>query len=476
MILAGVLACGGGETESASEGSSSSTAATATATATASASATGASTSTGESTSTGLSTASESSGSTGTSTTTGETTSDTSDTSDTSTSTTGGEVDPGPLRVDPDHPAWLHRPGKGPTFICGPGDPEDFLFRGALQGDGTRDGDQAALIAKIAPTGANAIYFQAIRSHGGDGDATHNPFINNDPAQGLNPAVLDQWEVWLTALSDAGVVPFFFIYDDSADPWKTGNQVSAAEAEFVGQLVDRFADLPLLVWVVAEEYGEALTQARASGIAALIREHDPVHAIAVHQNHGLGFEFAGDPNVDQFAIQYNVGSAAELRAGVSQAFTAAAGAYNLNLSEAGDWGSGATHRDKSWASATAGAYVMVLGMDIAATPVGDLEACGHLVDLFEATPEFVNMAPHDDLALTPGSYVFADPGAAYLVYAPAAESLGVAGLTPGSYALRWLDPATGAIVEATADVAGTEASWARPPEIGSEVALAVVRQ
>ncbi|MHC4751089.1 MAG: DUF5060 domain-containing protein, partial [Planctomycetota bacterium] len=39
--------------------------------------------------------------------------------------------------VDPEHPQWLKREGIGPFFMCGPGDPEDFLYRGRLKQDGT---------------------------------------------------------------------------------------------------------------------------------------------------------------------------------------------------------------------------------------------------------------------------------------------------------------------------------------------------
>ena len=87
----------------------------------------------------------------------------------------------GQIVVDADNPAWLKYEGGGPHFMAGPGDPEGFLYRGALNTDGTRDGDQQMLIDKLIPTGANSIYLQAVRSHGGDGDSTHNPFVNNDP-------------------------------------------------------------------------------------------------------------------------------------------------------------------------------------------------------------------------------------------------------------------------------------------------------
>jgi len=100
----------------------------------------------------------------------------------------------GRIVVDPEHPQWLKRDGGGPFFMCGPGDPEDFLYRGTLESDGIRDGDQMQLIEKLSGTGANCIYLMAVRSHGGDGDKTHNPFMENDPRKGFNPKVFAQWE------------------------------------------------------------------------------------------------------------------------------------------------------------------------------------------------------------------------------------------------------------------------------------------
>ena len=95
----------------------------------------------------------------------------------------------GQIIVDAERPQWLRRKGDGPFFMCGPGDPENFLYRGRLMPDGTRDGDQTELIEKMKDTGANCIYLMAVRSHGGDGDKTHNPFIDNDPRKGIRVKV-----------------------------------------------------------------------------------------------------------------------------------------------------------------------------------------------------------------------------------------------------------------------------------------------
>jgi hypothetical protein len=381
----------------------------------------------------------------------------------------------GQIIVDSENSAWLKRHGGSGFFLAGPGDPEGFLYRGSLNSDGTRNGDQVALIDKLIPTGANSIYFQAIRSHGGDGDSTHNPFIDNDPAKGVNPAVLDQWESWFTRMDDNGITIFFFFYDDSARVWNTGDSVGGAERDFIQTIVNRFEHHGNLIWVVAEEYAEAYTAARVSNIAAEIRaadDHD--HVIAVHKNNGLDFsEFADDPNIDQFAIQYNVNAASALHDGMVTAWNSAAGRYNNNMAEAGNWGTGAIARQKAWAVAMGGAYVMVLGMDIVNTSTSDLQDLGRLVRFMEST-NFNKMAPHDELRFANTEYVLASPGDSYIAYSSGSSGaeIGLRNMVAGRYDFRWYDPVDGTTVVQN-DVAVTDGdqSWQKPSGMGNEIVV-----
>jgi hypothetical protein len=384
----------------------------------------------------------------------------------------GGSTGSGQLIVDPADPAWLAYDTGGSYFLCAPGDPEGFLYRGTRNEDGTRTGDQQALIDKLAPTGANGIYLMAVRSHGGDGAADENPFVDSNPALGLDEELLGQWEGWFSAMDQAGITIYFFVYDDSASIWSTGDVVGAEEQAFLEALVNRFEHHQRLIWVLAEEYAERFSAARASAIAAAVRAADDAdHVIAVHQNHGLAFDFSADANIDQFAIQYNVETASELHAGAVSAFESAAGQYNLNLSEAANYGTGPTARRKSWAIAMAGAYVMELGMDIASSAVSDLEDCGRLRSFFEQV-ELAGMAPHDELAHAGSQHVLALPGSRYVAYAASASAtLGVRSLSAGSYSLRWFDPVTGSVVDETATVGAGDATFTKPGGIGDEVAL-----
>ncbi len=384
----------------------------------------------------------------------------------------------GQVTADPAHPQWLRRHAEGPFFLCGPGDPEGFLYRGELQADGTRAGDQIELIERLAPTGANCIYLMAVRSHGGDGDPTQNPFINHDPARGINETVLAQWERWFRAMDEAGIIIYLFIYDDSARIWNTGDEVGEDEARFLRTLVDRFEHHRNLIWCVAEEYEERYSPARVSAIAAAIAAADDHrHPIAVHKLNGLDFsEFADDPNIDQFAIQYNVPTAPELHQGLLRAWHDARGRYSLNLSEAADFGAGAELRRKLWACAMAGAYVMVLGMDVASTPAADLEACGHLVRFMERTP-LESLAPHDEVARGDTEYIIAAPGQAWVAWSGRRTgAMGLSGLPRMTCTLTWLDCATGVtVVQPRIEVAGGDTTWPAPPGIGPETALYVER-
>ena len=385
----------------------------------------------------------------------------------------------GQLVVDPEHPAWFKYQGGGPFYMCGPGDPEDFLYRGTRNASGTRSGDQAALIQKLIGTGANCIYLMAVRSHGGDGDSSHNPYVDSDLTKGLDNDILNQWEAWFTSMDDNGIVIYFIFYDDSASPFgkelPAGGQLKTQEASFIASIVGRFKHHKHLIWCVAEEYGEGLSAAHAVKIAEQIRlQDDRAHPIAIHQNHGTSFNFKGYPAFSQFAVQWNVATAAELHTGTLAAWNDTGGLVNINMSEFASPGTGAALRQKLWAIAAGGAYAMVLGMDIASTPAADLQACGHLVRFMEAT-RFNEASPHDELAAGQTDYVLASPGRVYIAYSQAGSDLGLS-LPAGNYAARWYNPVTGAWIEGglRAVTAPGVQLFAKPAALAADAALYVV--
>ena len=72
----------------------------------------------------------------------------------------------GQVVIDPEIPGMVERRGRIAPLHLWAGDPEDFLYRGR-NSDGTRTGDQRALIDKLVRYGGNCIYMQIVRSHGG---------------------------------------------------------------------------------------------------------------------------------------------------------------------------------------------------------------------------------------------------------------------------------------------------------------------
>lgn len=380
---------------------------------------------------------------------------------------------------DPARPGVIVRKPGQPLVLCGPGDPEDFLYRGALRPDGTRDGDQMPILRKLAATGANCLYVQAIRSHGGDGDATHNPFVDHSPSKGLNERLLDQWEEWFAAADEADICMVVSIYDDSVRVWNTGDEVGRAESDLLRALAARLGKYRNVIWCVAEEYQEALRPERVRRIAAILKQADPNHhPVAVHKLDGLDFaEFADDQNIDQFAIQRNAQSPEELHAGLVAAWTEARGRYSLNMSECAGMGTGAQLRRWIWACAMAGAHVMVLRMDVAATPPEDLYACGYLRRFLERS-DFGSLAPHDEIALGDTDWVLASPGERWVAFSSHTEAgLGLRGLPAGTYSLDWMDCADGREFRQYSVTLGAgDQVFERPATIGPEAVVCVRRQ
>jgi hypothetical protein len=387
---------------------------------------------------------------------------------------------PGQIVVDPTNPSWLNRYKENPFFLCGPGDPEEFLYRGTLNPDGTRNGDQRELINKLKGTGANSIYLQVVRSHGGDGESTHNPFIENDPKKGLNYAILDQWEEWFNEMDENGIVIYFFFYDDGAIVWDTGDDIGKEEKSFIHELVGRFEHHKNLIWVVTEEFQGRYSVKRLSNIAAEIRSADShPHVIAIHHSAEQEMAFPDDPNVDQYAIQFysppddrDEYTRHELHEKIVKAWEKADGRYNLNMAEADKWGTGETARKKSWAVAMGGSYVMILWMDIENTPISDLEDCGRLVRFMEMT-DFTVMSPNDDLAYMGTEYVLANPGESYIAYASSLDGeIGIRKMSSGIYNFLWYDiPSGTTFTQENIQVQGGDQIWEKPESIGIELAL-----
>jgi predicted amidohydrolase len=422
---------------------------------------------------------------------------------------------PGQIMADPNNPMWMvynrdnDNDGKpDPYFMCGPGDPESFLYRGKRNKDGTRNGDQLRLIEKLKENGGNCIYLMAVRTHGGDAwkdvesdpetypDDKHNPWVAQNPALGLNPDILDQWEIWFSEMDKNGITIYLFIYDDAINvgeklgwPLGASGNLHPGERQFILDLVNKFEHHKNLVWCVMEEGQEIGKnwQQHVSKIAEAIREADDYqHVIASHQLPGGDFYHADDLNIDQFAIQsayWEAGTTPDsMHTWMVEVWRKTGGKFGLNMSEdrhhfdLSQTGDRETIRKRSWAAAMAGSYVMVFGMDIANTPVEQLQDCKRQQDFFEST-DFNSMAPHDDLKYAGTQYVLAAPGESYIAYSSNdVTKLGFQNMAEGKYKLNWFDCVSGETVqENNVAVKKGHQSWEKPAGLGTEVALYITR-
>ena len=381
---------------------------------------------------------------------------------------------PGQIIVDPDHPNWLMRQGGAHVYICGPGDPEGFLYRGARNADGTRDGDQAALIDKLATNGGNCIYLQVVRSHGGDGTPDHNPFVDSDPSKGVDMRILDQWEEWFTVMDRNGILIYLFFYDDGAVVWnakgESRNNVAPGERAFIQTVVDKFEHHKNLIWIVGEESDEAYSNERVRAIAQTIHEADDhAHIVGDHENSGTTFD-AWEPGcaMTHFSMQFQA-PGDDAHAGAIEGFQKGQGKFQTIYSENT---SGEPTPQYAWRVAMGGLMPMMLEMDIANTPAETLNQCRHLQRFFEST-DFSTMAPHDELAHAGTKWVLAIPGQSYIAYAEHAPAkIGVKALSAGSYAITWLDCGDGTTEHEQTNVdAEADHAFHRPGDIGEWCAL-----
>ena len=422
---------------------------------------------------------------------------------------------PGQIMTDPENPSWLvynrdaDQDGRlDPYFMCGPGDPEGFLYRGKRNPDGTRAGDQDAMINRIRKYGGNCIYLMAVRTHGGDAwkdaerdpenypDEAHNPWVGQNPAYGLNQEILDQWELWFTEMDRQGITIYFIFYDDAIKvgeklgwPLDEKGNLHPGEKQFIREIVDRFEHHRNLIWCIMEE-GQEIGKdwnLHISKIAEAVKDADDYdHVIATHQLGGNIFHHADDPSINQFALQGNPdagNSPDSAHNWLVDAWNLAGGRYNLNMAEhrphaiLSERGDREGIRKHNWAMAMAGSYIMVLGMEIHQTPEEQLQDCRRLQRFFESTD--VNlMAPHDELKYSGTEFVLARPGLSYIAYSSDhTGKLGLRNMTAGNYDLVWYDCVSGNTIRKTGmAISSGNRFWESPPGFGKETVLYITRE
>jgi len=376
---------------------------------------------------------------------------------------------PGQIVVDPAHPQWLRRHGGAPVFICGPGDPEDFLYRGTRQPDGTRQGDQRQIIQKLIQHGGNCLYIQMIRSHGGDGTPDHNPFVDSNPEKGLDEDILNQWEQWFDLMDESDILIYLFFYDDSARIWNTGDRVGSEENQFLQSIVRRFHHYKNLIWIVAEESEEAYSTERAQNIAHVIRETDPHdHIIGNHHHSGMTFKsWKQDGYLNHYAMQLEA-DVDTVHSKAVETFKKSKKRYQTIYSENTK---GEPTARYAWRCAMGGLMPMLLEMDVASTPIEELNRCRILQDFFERT-DFNTMSPHDELAIGERQWVLANPGESYIAYSEnLSENMHIRNISPGNYQVEWIDCASGILIRERKKITASDEPFTKPKLIGKWGAL-----
>ena len=212
-----------------------------------------------------------------------------------------------------------------------------------------------------------------------------NPFVDSDPARGLDEDILDQSEEWFTLMDRNGILIYLFFYDDGSRIWDTGDRVGPEERAFVEAIVARFKHHENLIWVVGEESEERYRTVCVQAIAEVIRWADERgHLIGDHHHSGTTFK-AWQPGgaIDHFSMQLN--KTDEAHAGAIEALQKAAGRYQVIFSESTAMRTDPDGmRHHAWAVAMGGVMPMLLRMDIAATPVEILHQCRFLLEVLRS--------------------------------------------------------------------------------------------
>jgi hypothetical protein len=411
---------------------------------------------------------------------------------------------PGQIIVAGTNPGYLKYNGGGPVFLCGPDNPEDFLFRGKLNADGTRSGsEQEVMIERMAKAGVNGFHCQMFRmrrcNFKDEGDDTHCPFVDHDPSKPLDEDVLDQWDGWLTLLEKRGINVHLEFYNDATDVemmgWKldTEGNLPADEARWIAGIVKRFKHHKNVLWGIEESVNKlpAERTPHFKKIAELIartdnHNHPIVQSFVVPNDPDGDFPedgitsdaYIGDPNVRVVTWLHIVPHGDDLEkqhAEYLHYMKRDAAKFVVMKNETFHHPKkGSRSRRYMWSCAMTGMQCLEAYHHADDSPDAILREDGYINRFLERT-DIHTMKPHDELAAGSTRWVLANPGKSYVAYTyDYRDRMGVKRLPPGSYELLWLDTVDGTEVTQTVRVSSTrDATWEKPDSIGDEIALSI---
>lgn len=415
---------------------------------------------------------------------------------------------PGQLIVAGSNPGYLKFNGGGPAYLSGPDDPETFFFLGNLNPDGTRSGGpQEAIIDRLAATRVSAFHAQMFRmrrcNFKDEGDDTHSPFIDHDPAKGLNPKVLDQWEGWITRLEKAGIVLMLEFYNDATDVELMGWKLDARgnlhpdEERFVTGIVNRFKHHKNILWSL-EESANKLPPARvahfkkmAEVIARTDNHHHPIVLSLVIPNDPendfpeggvLSDAYYGDPHIHASTWLHLVphGDDLDMQYREYVRYWKKDAAHFIVMKNETFWRPYLQRdlgRRYSWVAVMAGLHNLEAQHKAdRAAHEPRMREHGYIARFMEQT-DFYRMKPTPELAAGSTHWVLAGEKS-YIAYTDHyAKPVGLKTVPAGSYDLLWLDTVDGRTLwQRGVTVSGAAAAFEKPAAFSNEVAVYVKRK
>jgi len=414
---------------------------------------------------------------------------------------------PGQVIIAGSNPGYLKYNGGGPVFLSGPDNPEDFLFRGTLNADGTRSGGgQTDMINRMAKAGVNAFHCQMFRmqrcNFKEEGDDTHCPFTNHEPSQLLDRDVLNQWDRWLDQFEENGIIVHLEFYNDATDVemmgWKldSGGNLHPDEKRWIEGIVKRFKHHANIIWGIEEscnklprshtphfkKIGEIIAQADNHNhpiVQSFVVPNDPEGDFP--SGGGTSEDYIGDPHIrlvtwlhvvphgDNFDKQH-----AEY---LKYYQRDSANFVVLKNETYHHPRSGPKSRKYMWSCAMAGIHALEAYHHADTSSVSTLRDVGRINTFMQQT-DLPKMKPRDDIAAGSTKWVLANPGESYIAYTyEYSGPMGVKNMAAGTYDLMWFDTVDGDMVTQTGiSVPSGEVTWSKPYSMGSEVALYIKRQ
>ncbi|MFC1635932.1 hypothetical protein ACFL5Z_13920 [Planctomycetota bacterium] len=415
---------------------------------------------------------------------------------------------PGQVIVAGSNPGYLKYNGGGPVFLCGPDNPEDFLFRGKLNLDGTRSGGgQEEMIERMARAGVNAFHCQMTRmkrcNYKDEGDDTHTPFVDHNPSKGLNEDVLKQWDGWLDQLEEKGIIVHLEFYNDATDVemmgWKLDSQgnLPPDEKRWIGGIVRKFKHHKNIMWGI-EESCNKLMAARTphfKKIGELIartdnHNHPIVQSFVVTNDPEGDFpeggitsdDYIGDPYIRVVTWLHVVPHKDDFEKQHQEYLSY----YKRDASKF------VVMKNETYHHPRRGRSSRIYMWSCAMTGMHCLEAYHHAdkaaeektlrddgrINTFMEQTDFHKMKSRDDLAAGSTRWVLANPGNSYIAYTYDYSGLmGVRSMTAGTYDLKWFDTVDGdTVIQTDISVTDGDVTWSKPDSMSNEIALYICKR